>query len=136
MNKIPHVQIDSDNVPCDGCTICCHNDAVLITPEDYKRHRFMFWRKYIPYDVVSHPYYKGKFMLAHKPNGHCIYLDDADKGEGGCSIHECKPTMCKKMDCRAIAQRISYTQARKMKGFPIEVFKKGKELLKLSVANR
>ena len=85
-------------VPCNGCTLCCHGDAVRLLPHEdpslYKTEPF-------PYDLRYR-------MLAHKPNGHCIYLE-----EKGCSIHETKPQICREMDCRKVAKNITYTQARK-----------------------
>lgn len=40
---------------------------------------------------------KGKvvWMLKHKPNGDCVYLD-----ENGCSIHDHAPWVCRMFDCR------------------------------------
>lgn len=64
-------------------------------------------------------------MLAHKPNGDCVYL-----GDRGCTIQDDKPQMCGEMDCRLIAQHFNYTQARKVKGLPIAIWHRGKELLR------
>lgn len=61
-------------------------------------------------------------MLAHKPNGDCLYLTGV-----GCAIHESKPQQCREMDCRNIAERISVNTARKMRLLP--VWRRGKELL-------
>ena len=70
-------------VPCNGCTACCHDDAVRILPhEDASR-----WQ------TEPHPYMAGALMLAHKPNGDCIYL-----GEGGCTRQADKPQQCHEMD--------------------------------------
>ena len=60
-------------VPCNGCTLCCQGDAVRLQPED----------SVTEYRTEPHPYIPGARMLAHKPNGECIYLD-----ERGCSIHD------------------------------------------------
>ena len=62
-------------------------------------------------------------MLDHKPNGDCIYL-----GNGGCTIHESKPRMCREMDCRKVAAGLTYTQARTQ--HIIAVWNKGKSLTK------
>jgi Fe-S-cluster containining protein len=67
----------------------------------------------------------GEMMLDHKPNGDCIYL-----GQTGCTIHEDKPLMCQRMDCRVIAKELTYTQARKIKPNIIRVWKKGKALIR------
>lgn len=100
-------------VPCNGCTRCCQGDAVRLLPGDD-------WRLY---KTVPHEWMKGELMLDHKATGECIYLGDA-----GCTIHEQKPRMCREMDCRNIAARITYTQARKQRIVPI--FNRGRELLR------
>ncbi len=103
------------NVPCNGCTWCCGGDAVRLLPEDDIES----------FETEPHPYFEGELMLSHKSNGACVYLV-----EGGCSIHHRRPKMCYEMDCRNIAKAFTFTQARKMKGLPINVWKKGKQLLK------
>lgn len=106
------------DVPCNGCTLCCHNDAIRILPhEDAAK-----WQT-VPHDRIP-----GARMLAHKPNGDCVYL-----GERGCTIQHDKPQMCYEMDCRLLARRISWTQVRKLNtdgAFPLAVWKRGRELLK------
>lgn len=105
------------DVPCNGCTLCCHNDAVRILPhEDASK-----WQ------TEPHPMLYDARMLAHKPNGDCVYL-----GERGCTIQHDKPQMCYEMDCRLLARRISWTQARKLNAdgaFQLAVLKRGRELL-------
>ena len=105
------------DVPCNGCTRCCHGDAMRILPHEDASQ----WATE-PHDRLS-----GARMLAHKPNGDCYYL-----GERGCSIQQTKPQMCMEMDCRKIAQRISWTQARKLseKGaLSFDVWTRGRVLL-------
>jgi hypothetical protein len=106
------------DVPCNGCALCCHNDAVRILPhEDATR-----WR------TEPHPYHPLAVMLAHKPNGDCAYL-----GEHGCTIQSDKPQQCYEMDCRAVAQSISWTQARKLEatgGMRMAIWRRGRELMK------
>lgn len=103
------------NVPCNGCTRCCQGDAVRLLPDDDP------WQ----YQVEDHPAMPGQLMLAHKPDGSCIYL-----GSSGCTIHGRAPQQCRQMDCRVIAMRLTYTQVRKMKAFPIQVWQRGRELLR------
>src|SRR3990167_3779579 len=87
------------NVPCDGCTRCCHGDAVRILPtEDIHK-----------WETQPHAIFKGALMLAHKSNGDCVYLDG-----GGCSIQDDKPQQCIEFDCRVLAKKITWTQARKL----------------------
>ena len=92
MNKI-------NSVPCNGCTLCCQGDAIRLLPGDDPTL----------YQTVPHDYDARFLMLAHKPNGDCVYL-----GAAGCTIHATKPQMCREMDCRIVAKIISYTQARKL----------------------
>lgn len=99
-------------VPCNGCTLCCQGDAIRLLPADDASQ----------YQTVPHDRYPGHLMLDHKPNGDCIYL-----GASGCTIHGHAPLMCREMDCRNVAESISYTQARKLG--VIHVYRKGKSLL-------
>lgn len=106
------------DVPCNGCTLCCRHDAVRLLPGDDPKQ----------YKTEQHDHFPGQLMLAHKPNGDCIYL-----GEHGCTIYERRPRMCREMDCRLIALRTSFTKARRLnkKGLLREpIWKKGRELLR------
>jgi Fe-S-cluster containining protein len=112
------------NVPCNLCTRCCQGDAIRLLPMDDADS----------YLTESHPYFPGALMLAHKPNKDCIYLV-----QDGCSIHSRRPQQCREMDCRLLAERITYTQARKLSKtnqlkFP--VWQRGKELLKQSLGEK
>ena len=105
-------------VSCGGCTRCCHNDAVRLLPSDDLSR----------YKTAPHPYISEARMLAHAPNGDCVYL-----GLGGCTIHDTKPMMCREMDCRRIAQAITWTQARKLNArgvLRLDIWRRGKELLR------
>ena len=106
-------------VPCNGCTIWCHGDAVRLLESYGDDSR---------YHTQPHPYLPGARMIAHQPNGDCVYL-----GPGGCRIHEYKPQMCREMDCRLIASRLTFTQARKLsaKGaLRLPVWQRGRDLLR------
>lgn len=109
--------MDINIVPCDGCTRCCHGDAIRLLPGDDTSQ----------YQIEPHPYYPGELMLAHRPNGDCVYL-----GDDGCTIHSTKPKMCREMDCRNIASALTFTQIRRLdggRGNLLQIWKKGKELL-------
>jgi len=104
-------------VPCNGCTLCCQGDAIRLTEEDN------------PADYITEPhsYIAGALMLAHKPNGDCIYLD-----EKGCSIHDRAPSLCRSADCRSIALKYDFEtamQLHNMKRIDIRVWDKGNDLL-------
>lgn len=103
------------NVPCNGCTLCCRGDAILLLPGDSD-------------DYQTEPHsLTGQRMLARKPNGHCIYL-----GAAGCTIYDRRPQLCREFDCRGLAQNFTFTQARKMNNAGIVnlvVWRRGKDLL-------
>jgi len=105
-------------VPCNGCTACCHGDAVRLLPQDDPDE----------YITEPHDYMIGRLMLAHKSNGDCIYL-----GGHGCTIHDRRPQMCRQMDCRLIAMRLPKKAAKiliKQKRLQKDVYERGRELLK------
>ncbi len=104
-------------VPGSGCTLCCQGDAIKLTEEDNPED----------YLTEQHPYIPGALMLAHKPNGNCVYLIDS-----GCSIHDRAPSLCRSADCRSIALRYDFTTAMQlhlMNRIDIRVWDKGNELL-------
>ena len=109
------------DVPCNGCTRCCHGDAVrILQHEDASR-----WL------TEPHDWMPGARMLAHKPNGDYVYL-----GERGCTRQDDKPQMCREMDCRLIAKSVTWTQARKLAQsgrMRIEIWLRGRELLRSNV---
>jgi len=72
-------------VPCKTCRACCRGD-ILILPMD----------THSGYETVKfdHPLLGPAERLAQNPDGTCIYLD------GGCSIYDKRPTVCKAFDCR------------------------------------
>ncbi len=104
-------------VPCNGCTLCCQGDAIRLEQEDRAEE----------YRTEPHPYIPGALMLAHKPNGECIYLE-----EHGCSIHDRAPSLCRAADCRAVALKIGFETAAKlhaMRRLDFRVWNKGSELI-------
>lgn len=103
------------SVPCDGCTLCCKNDAVRIYPDEDATK----WK------TELHPLIPKALMLAHKENRDCYYL-----GENGCTIQDDKPYMCRTGDCRIVAVRIPLYQAQNDKRISLKVWRKGKDLLK------
>jgi hypothetical protein len=118
MTTITQAKFKVGAVPCAGCTLCCKGDAIRLLPGDNANN----------YQTEKHPYVTDALMLAHKPNHDCIYLIP-----GGCLIHSTRPQQCREMDCRLIASKINFTQARKHDKsnlLKISVWKKGKELLR------
>ena len=106
-------------VPCNGCTLCCQGDAIRLQPEDDASQ----------YLTEPHPYAAGTLMLAHKPNGDCIYMTNS-----GCSIHDRAPLLCRAADCRSIAAQLDFETARKlhlMKKLDLRVWDQGHKLLEV-----
>ena len=103
--------VAQSKVPCNGCTLCCHNDAIRMLPGD----------DITLYQTVPHERYPGHQMLDHKENGDCIYL-----GETGCTIHGRKPVMCGELDCRQLAKQFDKKWA--VKNGIIKVWKRGRQL--------
>lgn len=99
MKKVRRKKLPTHEVPCNGCTLCCQGDAIRLLPEDRAEE----------YETVPHPRVPGALMLAHKPNGDCVYLD-----ENGCSIHGRAPSLCRSADCRSLALKISVSRALEM----------------------
>lgn len=115
--SIPVVAIG--DVPCNGCTACCQNDAVRILPHEDAS----LWQ------TQPHPYVPGALMLKHAPNGDCVYLV---RGKG-CIVHGAAPQQCREMDCRAVAAALGYTKARKLiaqGAIRADVIRRGRELLR------
>lgn len=101
---------DRTPVPCNGCTLCCEHDLILLHPDlgdDPALYETM---------AVTHPL-TGEPALALKLEsgtaGRCRYL-----GADGCTIHDHAPAICRVFDCRAAARQLlatySRTQRRRM----------------------
>ena len=117
-------KLETKFVPCNGCTLCCQGDAIRLTEED----------KAEDYLTETHPYVPSALMLAHKPNGDCIYL-----AEAGCSIHDRAPSLCRSADCRSIALKYDFEtamQLHQMKRIDIRVWDKGNDLINEMKQNR
>jgi hypothetical protein len=73
-------------------------------------------------------------MIAHKPTGECIYLD-----EQGCSIHDHAPSLCRVADCRSVAIKFDFESAKQlhqMKRLDLRVWLQGRKLLEAMVEER
>lgn len=98
-------EVQAANVPCAGCTACCRSDAISLHPElgdlvdAYQTEPHM-----VPQMAAE-----GIRMLAHKPDGSCVYL-----GEQGCTIHGKAPALCREFDCRRWVRSMGYTKSRKL----------------------
>ena len=101
---IPIAALPANAVPCNGCTACCHGDAIRLLPGDVAES----------YRTAPHDRVPGALMLEHQPNGDCVYLGPIGLGRRGCTIHWRKPLMCREFDCRTVAQGVSRVQALKL----------------------
>lgn len=111
-------------VPCNGCTLCCQGDAVRLLEED----------RAMDYKTEPHPYIAEALMIAHKSNGECLYLD-----ERGCSIHDHAPSLCRTADCRSLAVRLNFEEARQLHlvgRLDMRVWDQGHKLLDTLAARR
>lgn len=88
---------DRATVPCAGCTLCCQGEAIFLHPE-HGDIPVLYQTVPAVNPVTQTP----SLMLAHKPNGDCIYLDRAT----GCTIHDRAPAICREFDCRKFYLRI------------------------------
>jgi len=86
-------EIKAQQWSCHGCTICCRELVVHLTPRDRREIDRQEWG-----DKISGPPYVklgSQYVLNHALNRACVFLDDAGK----CRIHaaygsEAKPLAC------------------------------------------
>ena len=91
------------DVPCGNCHHCCHSEIIPLVPEEGDDlNRFA-------HNVVDIPGQGPMAILAHKPNGDCVYLDAT-----GCSIHGHAPFICRTFDCRHWYRTHTRAERRKM----------------------
>ena len=101
------------SVPCNGCRLCCQNDAVRLLPGDR-----------LDLFIEPHPMLPGQWMIAHKENGDCHYL-----GEKGCTIQDNKPKQCQRMDCRPVAAHIGKRGVARMSGHARAILQRGLDMV-------
>lgn len=77
-------------VPCNGCNLCCRNDAIFLKQSLGDN-----------LDEYDWEYYQNKPILKHQANGDCIYLDR----QRGCTIHDRRPYVCREFSCIDIAKK-------------------------------
>ncbi|HTY02004.1 MAG TPA: YkgJ family cysteine cluster protein [Bacteroidota bacterium] len=115
--QVPNAKTARRDVPCNGCTLCCEGDAIRLVEEDDPT----------AYLTEPHPSVVNAVMIAHKKNGECIYLENH-----GCSVHSNAPSLCRAADCRVIARRLSFEEARRqhlLGRLDIRIWDRGHELL-------
>ena len=92
-----------NNVPCNGCTLCCQNDLIFLHPElgdNPSRYETM--------PAVNPITGKMGLAIKHKATGGCIYL-----GPSGCTIHANSPAICREFDCRRFYLKMTRPERRR-----------------------
>lgn len=109
-------------VPCSGCTLCCRGDIIMLFPDSgdvVETYEAEEWT--LPgTDERGH-------LLKKGADGNCVYL-----GDGGCTIRERKPAICRAFDCRKWFQSATRVERRFMVKHGLAhkaIFDRGRELL-------
>lgn len=79
------------SVPCNGCTACCKNDLIFLSPQMGDRPE-----TYLTMPATN-PLTGQSGLALQKGDRGCVYL-----GEAGCTIHDRVPAVCRTFDCRAM----------------------------------
>lgn len=91
-------------VPCDGCTACCHGQAIFLKPDKGdvpEQYQTKPWNNPVRGEIM--------LMLDHEENGDCIYL-----GETGCTIYARRPFQCQAYDCRKLFLTIPHKNRKRL----------------------
>jgi len=94
---------------CATCAgLCCKNDTISLHPERGDDPALYLT------EPMLNPLTGGPgLMIAHKPNGDCVYLAEVD-GAGRCSIYDRRPAICRAFDCGLAFAKLSRTDRRAM----------------------
>jgi lysine-N-methylase len=93
---------------CHHCTACCREATIVLNPDDLTRLHEQRWDQHLEYrgirTVERSSWLVGKPVLAHRPNGSCVFLTAG----GRCRIHElfgadAKPFMCRQFPLQVVA---------------------------------
>jgi hypothetical protein len=84
------------HVECGSCRACCKGSMVILQPEDDRDSYQWVWFTPTGKDERLP-------ILAHQPNGDCVYL-----GPDGCTIHERHPVICRRFDCAEIYAAVKH----------------------------
>jgi len=108
-------------VPCNGCTLCCQHDLIMLHPEDGDDPA-----AYETVPATSPVTGRPGLALAHRPDGACVYL-----GEAGCTIHGRQPVICREFDCGLMWARMPRAERRRLVrtgAYDAEVFRQGRRV--------
>lgn len=86
--------VSGQKFDCHGCTNCCRELVVHLTPADRARIDQQAWREKL--GTVPYVLLRGEPVLNHRPDGGCVFLEP----DGRCRIHveqgaEAKPLACR-----------------------------------------
>ena len=87
---------------------CCRNDTISLHPERGDDPAL-----YQTVRITNPLTGKPGWMLAHKPNGDCVYLDVVD-GAGRCGVYDHRPAICRAFDCGLAFAKLSRVDRRAM----------------------
>lgn len=77
----------ASKVDCDGCTICCRKELVLLTANDDPM-------AFTTVEVINPLNGQTAHAIPLKADGACHYL-----GDQGCTIYERRPEICRAFSC-------------------------------------
>lgn len=110
-----------NDVPCGTCNLCCTKGDIKLEDGDFDvngKPRFIVMPERVDDD----------YILGHRSDlGHCVYLHD-----GKCAIHNDKPSVCKRFDCRKVAMTFSKKQIVELdtRGYhAVDYWERGKQLI-------
>lgn len=75
------------DVPCNGCTACCRDEAILLCPDLGDNPQL--------YETIERTISGKPVLMIAQKDGHCVYL-----GDHGCTIRDYAPALCRAFDCR------------------------------------
>lgn len=107
--------VRDSTVVCAGCRLCCQGHTLVPLLPEYGDKP----------ETYTTQVALGVTALAMKPNGDCVYL-----GEGGCTIYNRRPIICRKYDCAEHYRSMTRPQRReavKLRLITKEVLAAGRE---------
>jgi lysine-N-methylase len=89
------------NWDCNGCTACCRQYHVSVTPEERARIEAQGWEKEpdfqgLPLFVRAGGWFSSAYRLNHRPDGACVFLGPDNR----CRIHVKFGSAAKPLACR------------------------------------
>lgn len=116
-------------VPCNGCTICCQGDLIIIEKQEMRNGAVRMDIRDDASEYLTQTMSNGDVVLQHQKNGDCIYLDR----KKGCTIHDRRPLVCREFDCARLVKTFTRrSRQRLVEQHPhmADVFWRGRSLLR------